>query len=540
MKQTSLKNILVVLSLVVLTATFKIDSTKSFLTEDNGRYKIWHGVNVVVKLSPFIPETEIFDPYTSFNDEDIAILKRLGINFVRLGITWESLEKEEGQYDMEHLEKMSDIVRKLEENGIDVLIDAHQDMFARAFCGEGAPMFYANKLDVEKQCKTNILSRIFKLLTACIPLEKHGWSYDEEGLPLIDDCKHKGNFMDYHRSPELTTIYSSFYKNQNGVLDAFAKFWQVLAEKFANRSNVIGYDIWNEPWPNDLWSDLRSLIPGYVDNHLVTDLYKTVDAAIEKVDNNYILFYQPVPFPDTLPLFGGKVLSTFSKPPVDPSTRPQVFNVHNYCCQAGPDICRSGEPSLKEATEHCPKFHEEKVAGNKKQAQKLNAPLIVTEFGACSDSEACYNEILGFVKAADNHMVSWAYWMYKPFNDHTTTAANNTEGIFNSDGTLQALKEKALSRTYIQAYQGYPLSFNFNDETKEAKAQFQFKKEITEPSILYINSKLNYPNGYYLTVTNEEGENINANVKEIEENYISIYVNDEEDGIKVNIKLVPK
>ena len=104
MKQTSIKNILVVLSLVVLTATFKIDSTKSFLTEDNGRYKIWHGVNVVVKLSPFIPETEIFDPYTSFNDEDIAILKKLGINFVRLGITWESVEKEEGQYDMEHLE----------------------------------------------------------------------------------------------------------------------------------------------------------------------------------------------------------------------------------------------------------------------------------------------------------------------------------------------------------------------------------------------------------------------------------------------------
>ena len=151
-----------------------------------------------------------------------------------------------------------------------------------------------------------------------------------------------------------------------------------------------------------------------------------------------------------------------------------------------------------------------------------------------------YNEILGFVKAADNHLVSWAYWMYKPFNDHTTTAANNTEGIFNSDGTLQAYKEKALSRSYIQAYQGYPLSFNFNDETKEAKAQFQFKKEITEPSILYINSKLNYPNGYYLTVTNEEGENIDANVKEIDENYISIYVNDEEDGIKVNIKLVPK
>ena len=541
MKQKpSLYHGIILLTLVILSSSFKIDETKSFITEDNGRYKIWHGVNVVVKLFPFIPETEIFDPYTSFSNEDIVILKKLGINFVRLGITWESIEREEGHYDLEHLEKMSDIVKKLEENGIDVLIDAHQDMFARVFCGEGAPMFHTKKLDVEKHCESNILSRIFKLLTACIPLEKHGWSYDEEGLPLVGDCRNKGNFMDYHRSPELTTIYKSFYQNQNGVLDSFAQFWKVIAQKFAHRSNVIGYDIWNEPWPGNLWSDLRSLIPGYVDDHDVTTLYKTVNSAIEEVDKDYILFYQPVPFPDTLPLFGGKVLSTFSKPPVDTTSRPQVFNVHNYCCQAGPDICRSGEPSLKEATEHCPKFHEEKVSGNKKQAQKLQAPLIVTEFGACSDSEACYNEILGFVKAADNHLVSWAYWMYKTFNDHTTTAANNTEGIFNSNGTLQKYKEKALSRTYIQSYQGYPLSFNFNDETKEANAKFIFKKAIEKPSILYLNSELNYPNGYYLTVTDDEGEAIDANVKEIDENYVSIYVNEKEDGIKVNIKLVAK
>lgn len=541
MKQKlSLYHGIILLALVILSKSFKIDETKSFITEDNGRYKIWHGVNVVVKLYPFIPDTEIFDPYTSFSNEDIVILKKLGINFVRLGITWESIEREEGQYDLEHLEKMSDIVKKLEENGIDVLIDAHQDMFARVFCGEGAPMFHTQKLDVEKHCESNILSRIFKLLTACIPLEKHGWSYDEEGLPLVDDCRNKGNFMDYHRSPELTTIYSSFYKNQNGVLDSFAKFWKVIAQKFAHRSNVIGYDIWNEPWPGNLWSDLRSLIPGYVDDHDVTTLYKTVNSAIEEVDKDYILFYQPVPFPDTLPLFGGKVLSTFSKPPVDVTSRPQVFNVHNYCCQAGPDICRSGEPSLKEATEHCPKFHEEKVAGNKKQAQKLKAPLIVTEFGACSDSEACYNELLGFVKAADNHLVSWAYWMYKTFNDHTTTAANNTEGIFNSDGTLQKYKEKALSRTYIQSYQGYPLSFSFNDESKEANAKFIFKKSIEEPSILYLNSELNYPNGYYLTISDDEGEAIDANVKEINENYVSIYVNEKEDGIIVNIKLIAK
>ena len=137
---------LVFISILYLNKCFYIDSTKQFIRDDSGRYKIFHGVNVVVKLPPYIPDTEKFDPYISFTDEDINILKKLGINLVRLGIIWESIEKEEGKYDLEQLEKMSSIVSKLEENDIAVIIDAHQDMFSRLFCGEGAPKFIVDKL----------------------------------------------------------------------------------------------------------------------------------------------------------------------------------------------------------------------------------------------------------------------------------------------------------------------------------------------------------------------------------------------------------
>ena len=526
--------------LITLASTkFTIDLTQSFILDHAGRYKIYHGVNVVVQLYPFIPNTDVFDPYMSFTDEDIAILKKLGINLVRLGVIWESVETAEEVYNYDHLEKLSDIVYKLEQQGIDVLLDAHQDMFTREFCGEGVPGFYAKKLDVERKCEANTLSKIFKLLTACIPLEKHNWSYGDDGMPLVDDCKTKGNFMDYHRSPELTSIYKSFYNNQNNIIDQFGKFWAVVAQKFKGRKNVIGYDIWNEPWPGNLWSDLKSLWPGHSDDEEVTPFYQIVDNAISKVDNDYILFYQPVPFPDTFPLFGGVIFPSFTAPPVDIDFRPQVFNVHNYCCQAGPDVCRSGEPSLEQAKGMCANFHEMKVKENIKHGKRLKAPIIVTEFGACSNSEACYYEMMGLIKAADRHLVSWAYWMYKTFGDHTTTAANNTEGIFNEDGTLQMYKEIALSRSYVQAYQGYPLSVEFNDETKELNASFKYDAFISEPSVVYIHKEMNYKNGYRVVVSDKDGKEVNAVVEEVDNGYIHVKMgSDVEDGCVVNIKVV--
>ena len=129
--------------------------------------------------------------------------------------------------------------------------------------------------------------------------------------------------------------------------------------------------------------------------------------------------------------------------------------------QADQNACKDGEPKLSDATGMCVEFHDRKLNKNKNQAKDIGVPVIVTEFGACSNSEACYYEMIGFEKAADKYLTSWAYWMFKSYYDHTTTAAENQEGIFNEDGTIQKMKEKALSRTYIQYFQGLPLEVFF-------------------------------------------------------------------------------
>ena len=529
--------IISILYLSSLYYSYSFDNTNFFVRLDDGRYSIFHGVNVVVKLPPFIPNTDKFDPYFSFTDEDITILKRLGINLVRLGIIWESIEYEEGKYNSTHLEKMSNIVSKLEKDNITVIIDAHQDMFSRLFCGEGAPKFYVENMTYSTNCKTNIISRFFGLVNACIPLSKYNWRYNEEGLPEIEDCV-AGSFIDYHKSPELMSIYDSFFKNENGVLDAFANFWKFIAIKFKGRKNVLGYDIWNEPWASNLWTDLKSLIPGYIDNHILLDFYSKIDAGISEIDSDYTMLFEPIPFPDTLPLFGGHALGTFSRTPVNNTIRKQMFNVHSYCCAADQNICKDGEPKIADAKGTCAEFHDRKLNKNKQQANDIGIPVIVTEFGACSSSKACYHEMVGFEKAADKYLTSWAYWMYKSYNDHTTTAAENEEGIFNDDGTIQNIKEKALSRTYIQYFQGLPLEMFFNDNTSEFLARFKYYKDINESSVLYFNKDLNYKDGYELDITDDNGNKIQELDIEEKGNYIYFKINrntDEDLIVKVTL-----
>ena len=524
MSKKFLIEIISIFYFIYFCSCYSFDSSKTFVLLDDGRYTIFHGINVVVKLPPYIPDTENFDPYFSFTDEDIKILKRLGINLVRLGIIWESIEYQEEKYNSTHLEKMSKIVSKLEENDITVIIDAHQDMFSRLFCGEGAPKFYVDKLSYSSDCKTNIVSRIFGLFTACIPLSKNNWRYDEDGLPLIEDCI-AGSFIDYHKAPELMTVYDSFFQNENGVLDSFVNFWKFLAKKFKGRKNVLGYDLWNEPWASNLWIDLKSLIPGYVDNHILSEFYAKIDDGIAEIDPDYTMLFEPIPFPDTLPLFGGYALDSFSSTPVDNTNRKQMFNVHSYCCAADQNICKNGEPILSDSKSTCTEFHDRKLNKNKSQGKDIGAPVIVTEFGACSNSEACYYEMIGFEKAADKYLTSWAYWMFKAFHDHTTTAAENQEGIFNQDGTIQEWKEKALTRTYIQYYQGEPLEVFFNDETSEFLARFKYLGSIEEPSVLYFNKELNYKNGYKLEITDDNGNTIDDVFVDDKENYIHFKIN---------------
>ena len=140
-------------------------------------------------------------------------------------------------------------------------------------------------------------------------------------------------------------------------------------------------------------------------------------------------------------------------------------------------MCDAGEPPLSKEKE-CRKFHAQKVAKREEDAVRYGVPLIFTEFGACFDGQECANEINSSADAFDSSLASWAYWMYKSFGDFTTTGGTR-EGMFNSDGTPQDLKLKAIARTYAHAFQGTPESMYFSIADGSFSTSYQLSSTVT-------------------------------------------------------------
>ena len=359
----------------------------------------------------------------------------------------------------------------------------------------------------------------------------YGYSTDENGLPKIQDCKRQ-IFNTYNTAPEVTSLYKKFYDNENGLLDKFINFWSVVAQKFKNSEYVIGYDIWNEPFPGGLYDDpLKMISPGKADDAQLLPFYRKIDSSLRKIDPEFLLMFEPMPFPDYIQLFSDiSIRGRFSEAPLQSENlkQKQMLNYHSYCCSAGFKMCSKGEPQLKDA-EFCRKLHKENVNLANEYSKSFGFGSIITEFGACFNTEACFAEITSLTDAADEALNSWAYWMYKPFNDFTTSCIDDKEGLFEKDGTLQDKKVRALTRSYVEAFQGEPVFMKFFVEEKVFVFKFVLDRKINSPTRVYFYKELNYKDGIRLFSSHEK-----FNVYNDEVNYLGLKFEKEEIEINKN------
>ena len=520
--------LLINFNILTTTNQFSIDPTNRFILDKHGRYSIFHGGNVVVKLPPYLPILDKFDYQYSLNTpHDLETMKRLGFNSVRLGVIWEAVEKAPGVYDDEYLDKVEQIINTLGENGIYTMVDAHQDVFSRQFCGEGVPYFYVNEMGYDKKCDASALTRILDFVGVCKTIEDFNFRFDENGLPLIEDCV-THNFQDYHFIAGFSSAYRNFYENRANIQDKFVEFWKKVVTRFKDNEYILGYDLWNEPAPGGPMEDIKSFIPGRPDIKDILPVYRKVDIELRKIKPNYILFFENTPVPDILPIFGGLFLGSMDEKPAGDDV-PQVYNFHTYCCLSGTDTCAHGEASYDKSIKVCPTFHQKQFKKEIKTAEKLNVPMFLSEFGACSDSLACYNEIISVMKITEENFISWSYWNYKPYGDHTTSAIEmvSYEGIYNDDGTVQNIKEKGLSRGYVMYYQGKPIDFKYQTNSNtNFETSFEYHKNITEPSVLYYNKGFFYKKGYNIQVINDDTKEDLIQTEKVSMDYsIDNYIN---------------
>lgn len=115
------------LSAIKLSGTNGIKGFRTFVDEE-GRERIFHGVNAVVKGPPWIPTYGAFDVETSLGPDDFEILQDLGVNVIRLGIMWAGIEPTRGTYHEPYLIAAKKIASQAAKYGIYTLLDMHQDV----------------------------------------------------------------------------------------------------------------------------------------------------------------------------------------------------------------------------------------------------------------------------------------------------------------------------------------------------------------------------------------------------------------------------
>jgi len=155
----------------------QIDPNTQHFIDEYGRVRIFHGVNVVYKQSPFLPNLTHFDPQNSLTNDDLNNLHQWGFNVIRFYTSWMGVNpKSENNINQEYLSQLSTAIQMMENKSIYALLDCHQDLFSRYFCGEGVPDWIAAKLGNE------VLNAFPFPINANITREP------DTGYPKLDEC----------------------------------------------------------------------------------------------------------------------------------------------------------------------------------------------------------------------------------------------------------------------------------------------------------------------------------------------------------------
>jgi endoglycosylceramidase len=428
--------------------TEPLRNVRGWVADAHGRVVILRGVNVVPGNASATPES------VGFGADDAALLRELGMNVVRLGFFGRGWEPEPGRFDGAYMDSYTRTQRVLAEHGVFTLLDLHQDQLGARYAGR----------------------------------DFGDWFLIDDGLPN----DRRPYALGYVTNPALNRAYDNLWANRRardgvGLQDHLAEGWRRVAARFAALDHIAGYDIFNEPWPGQLWPLCASPIgclPGGFDQTRLTAFSNRMARAIRPADPRRIVWYEPnLQFDLGAATGHGKL--------ADPNAG---FSFHNYCLAAAP-----GLPQLPfDPLGLCQNLGERLVFENaRRHRERTGAALLLTEFGDTDDPA-----IVGRVAdAADLYRVGFTAWAYigSPAQ-YVRDPARPPAG-----DNLRAAPLAALVRPYPRVVAGTPEWWRYD----RARRRFGLGYRTTLPdgrsagvltSELYV-PRLHFPAGYRLAVT---------------------------------------
>ncbi|MFX0102061.1 MAG: cellulase family glycosylhydrolase [Candidatus Hodarchaeota archaeon] len=173
--------------------------------------------------------------------EHLKRLKHWGFNAIRLLVTWEAIEHEgPGIYDKEYLDYISELVKIIENEGFYILIDPHQDVWARMSGGDGAPGWTFEKVGLD-----------FTKFDECDAALVMQHRYDPGDPSTFKDMEWSGNAYRFASSTMWTLFFAgedlapSFKIDgksaQEYFQDHFINAMKQIASCIKDNKNVIGF-----------------------------------------------------------------------------------------------------------------------------------------------------------------------------------------------------------------------------------------------------------------------------------------------------------
>jgi endoglycosylceramidase len=237
------------------------------LIDPVGRTRTLHGINLVAKGET--GPTDAIDPASfrgGWTRTDLAQLRDMGLDAVRLGVLWAAAEPVPGRFDGAYLDWIGAQLDVLGELGFAVVLDAHQDLYAQRF-GDGAPDWAT--LTDRTFSATDLWSDAY--LSSPAVHEAYDAFWSDARVPAGTSAASR-NVPAGTRGPEdvpagtspgpAPTVPKARDTAGVGLQDAFAAFWYVLASRFGDHPAVIGYDVLNEPTPGALAQDAFAALVG--------------------------------------------------------------------------------------------------------------------------------------------------------------------------------------------------------------------------------------------------------------------------------------
>ena len=438
-----------------------------WITDGAGRVVVLHGVNMVNKIqaSGYAPDA------IGFGDDDARFLARNGFNAVRLGLIWKAVEPQPGAYDDAYLARIERTYRTLRRHGIAVLLDFHQDMYNERFQGEGAPDWAVL-----------------------------GEAATEEPAPQV------GFPFNYVVQPALNHAYDAFWANAEvpgtgrGVQDLFADAWAHVARRFAGRPGIVGYNLFNEPWPGSAFraainqgcaTGPRSCGILAFEAGPLTAFHRRVVAAIRRVDARTTVWAAPLLVFDYGAESGSGTLDG-----------PAGFAFNAYCAQA------SGIDALIPYLQGRPCSFPARLSFKNAEAvsRRTGQALLMTELGA-TDALADWRD---YIRGADRHKVSWTYWAYW---NTDPSGARPAEGLIHdiagapAGANVKSPKLRRLARPYPASTSGTPRRWRWNQGAHRFRLTYTPRRAgagagrpFPAGSVTRISvPRIHFPHGYRVT-----------------------------------------